>query len=1137
MIAVAGIVAASGRAALAQGHPIFDAKGTQPNRDYFTQFPFEQIDTATGGLTLSFTDLAVPGNAGREFRFQRTFNSKSNLGVTLGISGLVLQVLDPGWTTNPAETSPTLYTADGETQALIRLYATGTPAEQSRIMMTDRMWRYDRQFRELWMPDGSFSRFDTYGRLIFWQDAFSNAIAVAWTGSTQATLTQSLGGGEQRVIVITYAVSCDLSVGGRTPCAPASLTLQGTGGAPSRTWTYSGEYAYPPAGTGPPWRLERGPGGPAGFVRVTTPSGGVLLYTMETKTFPDAGGPLEIQVVVVRFRDVTDVRGGLASGRWTYDYTFPIEGGTQARITTITDPVGTQTRFEHSYSGGAPSAAPYPGRHYLVTRRTVTPAGASAALEDETRTYTPVALPAATAVTVPELQSRTLARGGQTYSTTYTYASTNYGDYHTPSTIVETGQATRTTTRVYQHGSGGPFTPPYIVARLQQETVTSGGLSFVRSWDNDMATGFVRSETVYGIRTDYTPDPSGTGNVTQATKANGKWTRFTYSSGQVKDVTTPEGVNVSRVINPDGTVASQTQAGRTTTFTYDALSRPLTVQPPGGSYATYTTYNTDGSGFTVRRGPATATADDSSLVTVVDGFGRPLSTENALGIRTVTQYDALGRTTYQSHPFTGSGTGVGRTFTYDGLGRVTCEGHPGANCAGGTGPRVRREYVANTVRQFDENGRLTVLTQQAFGDPDEARLVTLADAAGAAWTYTYNTVGSLRTVTGPASPNGNGARTWVYDSRNLLTSETHPESGTVSYTYDAAGVLASRTDANSTRTYAYDGNDRVRVVSGGGQETQIEYEAGSDNRTQISVVGRTATSFGYDTAGRLIYRGDSIEGAFFETRLEYDADDNVTGLTYPTGRGVRYAYDAENRLTRIYNAGTNANYASAFTYHPSGALTGYTAGNGMATTISVDASRLWVTSIAATKAGGPTMGLGYGYDAVGNVTALTGSGTTSASYGFGYDALDRLTSVTGALNQTFAYDAHGNRTSTAGATYGYLGTTFRLGTQNATTMTYDGVGNLKTVNGASTTLHYTPDNMLKQFVSGSQTVNFSYDADQWRAYKRTEGGQATFYVRGPSGQLLTEWANASPTAATAKDYIYAGTRLIGVHKGTSVPRK
>src|SRR5262245_48526855 len=49
---------------LAQGDPVVDAKGLQNNRDYFSQQPSEHIDTFTGSLVLTYTDLVLPGNAG-----------------------------------------------------------------------------------------------------------------------------------------------------------------------------------------------------------------------------------------------------------------------------------------------------------------------------------------------------------------------------------------------------------------------------------------------------------------------------------------------------------------------------------------------------------------------------------------------------------------------------------------------------------------------------------------------------------------------------------------------------------------------------------------------------------------------------------------------------------------------------------------------------------------------------------------------------------------------------------------------------------------------------------------------------------------------------------------------------------------
>ena len=83
-----------------QEHPVFDAKGSEDNRDHFGQLSFETIDTMTGALVLTHTDLVLPGNAGRELRFQRTYNSKGARGWSFGIAGMVMEVQDPGWPNN-----------------------------------------------------------------------------------------------------------------------------------------------------------------------------------------------------------------------------------------------------------------------------------------------------------------------------------------------------------------------------------------------------------------------------------------------------------------------------------------------------------------------------------------------------------------------------------------------------------------------------------------------------------------------------------------------------------------------------------------------------------------------------------------------------------------------------------------------------------------------------------------------------------------------------------------------------------------------------------------------------------------------------------------------------------------------------
>ena len=57
--------------------PLYDAPGSNPYRETFGSSDFEHIDPFTGGLTLSFEDVRIPGNGGLDLVVQRTFNSKN----------------------------------------------------------------------------------------------------------------------------------------------------------------------------------------------------------------------------------------------------------------------------------------------------------------------------------------------------------------------------------------------------------------------------------------------------------------------------------------------------------------------------------------------------------------------------------------------------------------------------------------------------------------------------------------------------------------------------------------------------------------------------------------------------------------------------------------------------------------------------------------------------------------------------------------------------------------------------------------------------------------------------------------------------------------------------------------------------
>lgn len=160
-----------------------------------------------------------------------------------------------------------------------------------------------------------------------------------------------------------------------------------------------------------------------------------------------------------------------------------------------------------------------------------------------------------------------------------------------------------------------------------------------------------------------------------------------------------------------------------------------------------------------------------------------------------------------------------------------------------------------------------------------------------------------------------------------------------------------------------------------------------------------------------------------------------------------------------------------------------------------------------------------------------------ASQIFGYDKLHRVTSVTGTggyPSASFAYDAHGNRTG-SGYSY-YSGNPFRLKSFNGFgNLIYDNNGNLTHHSGGVFQYAYSADNRITSATAGGVTTDFAYTADAWRVKSAVQGGTTTYFVRGPGGELLTEWINTSPTA-TVRDFIYAGGRLVAIATSSAAPK-
>jgi YD repeat-containing protein len=678
------------------------AKGHVPPHGSFSQFPWEHTDTLTGNVVLSFTDLVLPGHAGFRLVIQRTWNANDPsapwhwaVGPTLHVSG---GFDDQGTLTLP----------DGAVLGLVPtaqpgLYLTGS--QFWRVTLTDTEHKAE-------LPDGTVWFFQhAYGLEYFpvrVEDPFGNAVDVVWdwTNDRMVQLVQHVGT-QTRLVAFTY----DEASGHRLKTITAG----------DRTWQYVWSTAYPfhltevipPEGpawqfswtatAADEWRNNRYYQSASGVATVTLPSGGWVRY--ETSGYSNCGAvtlcnPYRPEDCVTeedtcqwgelpRLHTRTTGGRGLESGSWAFAYELAWwEIGQNAYDsefrTTILGP-NTALRHIHKRPWGLASlitpvreiaVGTAPGEANVVERTTFDWRLLRAWPGDPPplflRSYTDLVPTAVETV-----------RAGRTYRRTFTYGDDtdpgHLGHFGQPVEIVETGDFTRTTSFAYQSFTGSRWLSDAVSQVTIDGVVTASAVY-------GSSTGFATSRTALGVTTTFAPDAWG--NVGSQTDANGHTTTFDYTWGVVSAVHTPASTTTFG-INPHGETISATQRGFTTEFTYDGLGRQTRVHPPVGN-DTVTSYADDASWVKVARGP-------SWTITSLDGFGRAIGTENSVGVKTQTAYNALGQVTYASAPYTGV-QHTGAQFTYDVLGRILTRTNADATV-------VHYTYDAAAKRPADDDHR------------------------------------------------------------------------------------------------------------------------------------------------------------------------------------------------------------------------------------------------------------------------------------------------------------------------------------------------------------------------------------------------------------------------------------------------
>lgn len=1169
---------------------VFDEKGFNQARVTFSELPYEHIDPLTGNLLLTFTDLSLPGNAGFDLRIQRTYNSKIHAdyqrnGVRLGEdswAGVGWRIHFGRLLNSTAAVPGPIEMPDGSQHKLFNHIS--SPG----LLITREYWVYDPIQRQLRFPNGMtytlnrpatiYDGLKNVSVLYVTQmrDPFGNTVALEYQqgGPPDALsrIVQDLGDGQQRTVTFQTDATA----------RRALSTMTYNSGSKTYVWTYSHDpseaaYSLLASVVGPEglkWQYTYDKSGtstsrPYELKSLTAPYGGRIDYVYSTEQ-AEMGSRNYVTFRAVKKRTVSGPE--LTNGTWTYEWQrlTPVLGGYSVAVS----PCGWRTEYKFDLNGGSGFA----WRVGSLIRKTVTLPSGSGELESETfewQASAPISLDSDTRqvgmlswgdpdVFVPLLKERTLRRDqGATYATRHEYRNTNFNDYGRAWRTTETGDAgTRTTERAFPYA----FTP-YIRDKVSSEKVTvrrknsAVGETFSRSWAYNLANGFLIDRydwgetTTSGIRMRYGPTTDGRGNVGTATDGNGHSSTYSYSWGALSRVVKPAHPTIDtlkRTINPEGTVAQETRrvatstgpvSPATTSFEYDLSLRPTKRTPPAGLPITTSYHGYDLSGgatITVTRGAGSL---QSRIVTKLDGFGRPIETENSVDAKTSTSYDACGRRSYESYPYSGT-THEGTSYDYDGLGRLRRK----TNTVDDTSSTIAYDGLDVTIT--DENGHVTSQHWAAFGGPEDKLLVSVTAGVGSAeantTAYTYNALGRLESVTHP----GELKRRWEYFADNaLLEKETHPESGTVSFTYDDAGNRITRSNTPYAWTsFTYDENNRLTAVNRHGSDLEwrhysTTYGYDPSNNQTFAANAYVTSEFTYDLGGRLESRTDEVrptgEGhaaTTFLTNWGYDDYENLEYVHYPRSiydraidsMWVWYRHDTQGRVTSVGTLADRGSFANSFTYHPSGAVKSFTAGNGLRHEATYD-ERQRIETIDS----GWVLSLTYGYanDNVGNPTSITETSRPDMSQSLAYDALDRLQTATGVWGEaSFSYDALGNQLSktigTSATTYAIDTATNRLSSASGSEVrnfSYDSNGN--TIADEVNTYTYTPDNLISAATTANGTSTYRYDADMQRKMTLS-GGPNRYFIHG-AGQILSEFEEPSPGEfRTVRSHVYAGGRLL-----------
>jgi RHS repeat-associated protein len=707
------------------------------------------------------------------------------------------------------------------------------------------------------------------------------------------------------------------------------------------------------------------------------------------------------------------------------------------------------------------------------------------------------------------------------------------------------------------------------------------------------------SNNLYPVKRIVGATNSSCASPTQVAEAQTTAFNFNFTSGTLTSTTDQDNsVTTTNTYDNIGRTVQMEQSGggldRKTATGYDDIGLAVTTTQDDAAtqLVTTTKYDalgrvqsvTDGAGNQVQKayryGNQSLTQSQSSNPSPIQCSGSPnpcvsyevtsnpyLSTNDATMGWTVVTRDAINDIVTTNHYAGGSAPPLNPGQAGTGTTVSTTKPAGSTGCPSGT----------LATQATDEAGNIHSYCSDGLG-----RTTAVVEPDGTVTNYFYNAFDNLTGVQAPV-PSGQSPacansllRSFTYSNFSRLMYACNPENNTVNYnSYDANGNVTQFTDGeNVVNNLTYDTLNRLKsksylVPSGssitGTSPVLYTYDLGGFKGalSQACVLscsagaGTVIDTFTYDAFGRIVassqQMGSSAAFAFGTSvaspGYKYTLTDQLTQITYPSGRVVKYSLDGVDRITTVTNGATSSNYASInYATSPGNTIT-LGLGNSVTEKPSFNDRFQPIGLQATSPSASPQLTLGL-YPCAGNVTSCaTGNngnvqsqtiaatlptGSFSATQRYGYDHLNRLTQATetGAAgtnwSQGYSYVGNGNRwvssntgnpaltltpeTPVTASAYSSSPVVNRINT-----WTYDNNGNIRVipiVTNQSRSFTYDAENRAVGATItslGTTTASYVYDALGQRVSK-TVNGLTTTYVYDAFGNLTAEYgaAEASP---------------------------